>query len=208
MDGRFLTAFIIPKKWEIMGYTLKPFSLRHMLILHAIDSPFVSGKSVPTHPEQVLACLRICSGLHPDDAFKKRVSWLDSFRAARLQLDSKYFVEVVSSIMEYMQICASSPQVYTKPDTTEKRAENVPGPLSLATSLMSKLHMKPDEAWEMTLGQTIWYLTAHAISEGADIKILTTAAEAKADTEREALLKHNAEVLAKVKELRRNKPNG
>lgn len=207
MDGRFLTAFIIPKKWEIMGYTLKPFSLRHMLILHAIDSPFVSGKNVPTHPEQVLACLRVCSGMHPDDAFKK-VSWKDSFKAARLQLDSKYFVEVVSAIMDYMQVCASGPHVYTKPDTQEKRAENVPGPLSLATSLMSKLHMKPDEAWDLTLGQTIWYLTAHAISEGAEIKILTTEAEAKMDAEREALLKLNQEVLAKVKEMRSKKPNG
>jgi hypothetical protein len=207
MDGRFLTAFIIPKKWEIMGYTLKPFSLRHMLILHAINSPFVSGKNVPTHPEQVLAALRICSGLHPDDAFKS-VSILDSFRAARLQLDSRYFVKVVSEIMEYMQTCSSGPAVYTKPDENEKRAENVPGPLSLATSLMSKMGMTHEEAWNMTLGQTIWYLTAHAISEGADIKILTTEAEAKADAERELLLKLNAEVLAKVKEMRRNKPNG
>ena len=60
----------------------------------------------------------------------------------------------------------------------------------MAVSLMSGLNMSADEAWSVTVGQAVWYLTAHSIAEGADIRILNTEEESKIPKEREELLKH------------------
>ena len=94
MDGRFLTAFITPKKWEIAGYELKPFSLRHMMSLSALESPFVGGDKAPSTPEQVLAFLRVCSSQDPSSAFTN-VTLMDRFRCARMEVDTRYFVRIV-----------------------------------------------------------------------------------------------------------------
>ena len=200
MDGRFLTAFIIPESWDVMGYKLKPFSLRHMMVLAALDSPFV-GSRPPTCPEDVLVFLRVCSSEHPSQAFRKP-TLRDRWRILMMETRTEYFIEQVKAIFEYIETCNSSPKVWTKPEEgnqAEKRRENIPGPLSLATTLMSKMNLSHEEAWNMTLGQTIWYLTAYAVSEGSDIRILTTQEEAKASAEREALIAFQEQMLARIK---------
>jgi len=187
-----------------MGYKLNPFSLRYAMTLIAIDCPIVSGK-MPTTPEQILTFLRVCSSNHPADAFKPP-TLMDRVRTIRLETDHRYFQRTVVSIVKYMEVCNTCPEVYQKPsESGEKKKENVPGPLSLVIAMMGKLHMPSEEAWNLTLGQAIWYLTAHAVSEGADIKILATDDEAKAPLEHAALLKYQAEMRAKVKEQRKQK---
>ena len=189
MDGRFLTAFIIPKRWDIMGYKLKPFSLRYAMTLIAIESPFMEGVA-PTTPEHILMLLRVCSSDHPSAAFRSP-TLMDYVRVARLSVDQRLFIRVTLQILDYMNTCNACPEVYQKPASeTSKKRENVPGPLSMAVSLMSGLNMSADEAWSVTVGQAVWYLTAHSIAEGADIRILNTEEESKIPKEREELLKH------------------
>lgn len=199
MDGRFLTAFIVPEKWDIMGYKLRPFSLRHMLYLEAIESPMFTGKGpVTSTPEDLLVFLRVCSSVHPSEAFRKP-SIADRWNIARMTISSEYLYTQISKCVDYMHTCSSVPRVYRKEDGTSTKKENIPGPLSIATGLMSRIGFSKDEAWDCTIGQGIWYLTAYAESEGVDVKILTTQDEAKADSEREELERFQNEVLAKIK---------
>lgn len=117
-----------------------------------------------------------------------------------------YFYRRVTLIKEYVEACTTMPKTYEKEDgkNHKNNREGIPPALSIATSLMSKLNMTKDEVWDLTLGQAVWYLTAYAISEGADIKILTTDAEARFDKEREMLINFQKKELAKYK----SNPNG
>lgn len=186
-----------------MGYKLTPFSLRHMLYLQALNSPFLSEENKIPTPKDILVLLRICSSTHPSEAFSD-VTIGDRIRVAFMEVNPRYFFKALLQIKEYIEVCTTVPKTWEKPDEVQKVKENIPGPLSMATSLMSKLHLKKEEAWEMTLGQAVWYLTAYAVGEGADIKILTTEDESKAKSEREWLEKFQQSQLAKYKD----NPNG
>jgi hypothetical protein len=199
MDGRFLTAFVIPEKWDILGYRLKPFTLEHSLSLTVIDSPFLNGKVENAKPEDVLVFLRICSSEHPSKAFRKPTI-MDYWRIARMEADLLHLFDAIKQIMEYIEICCSTPKFYSKQNEKgiEVKKEGIPLPLILATNLMSKLGMSKHEAWSTTVGQAVWYITTYSINEGADIKVLTTDDEQKAESDLDFLKKLNEE-LAKNK---------
>jgi hypothetical protein len=198
MDGRFLTAFILPEKWEIMGYKLKPFSLRHTMTLTALESPIVMGQASMVTPEDIIIFLRVCSSKNAFVALKKP-SLMDRWNQARMERDTSYYFDQLMDINEYMKACNTMPSTYKKPDEAEKKKDNVPIFLGLVTSLMSKMNMSTDEAWDCTAGQAVWYLTAYSIGEGAEVKILSTQDEEKMDSEKALLIKMQAESRAKLK---------
>jgi len=210
MDGRFLNAFIIPREWDIMGYKLKPFSLRFMIYLTALESPFLVGTKPPTLPEDILVFLRVCSSGDPSKAFEKpKLS--DYYYSARLGVDMRYFAKIAIEIKQYIEVCCTSPKVYQKEDEVHKTSENVPMPLSFATSLMSRLHMSYDDAWNCTVGQAVWYLTAYSISEGAETKILSTEVEDKAESDLNKLKAYQEAEEKRIREewlTNRNKQDG
>jgi len=198
MDGRFLTAFILPEKWEIMGYELKPFSLRHTMTLTALESPIIVGEASMVTPEDIIIFLRVCSSKNAFVALKKP-SLMDRWNQTRMERDTSYYFDQWVAINGYMKHCNTMPSTYTKPDDTEKKKQNVPVVLGLVTSLMSKMNMSADEAWDCTSGQAVWYLTAYSIGEGAEVKILSTQDEEKMDAERAMLSKLQAASRAKLK---------
>jgi hypothetical protein len=182
MDGRFLNAFIIPREWDIMGYKLKPFSLRFMIYLTALESPFMIGTKPPSLPEDILVFLRVCSSGDPAKAFQKP-RLMDYYYTIRLSVDPLFYAKIAIQIKDYIELCCTSPKVYQKEDVVQSKTENIPMPLSFATSLMSRLHMSYEDAWNCTVGQAVWYLTAYGISEGAETKILSTEVEDKAESD-------------------------
>lgn len=197
MDGRFLTAFVLPRKWDVIGYELKPFSLRHTLALMALESPVLNGDHMATKPEDIIVFLRICS---TDNAFEAlgRPTLKDRWKLAWMEASTPYFLRALTLIHEYMKQCNTTPTTYTKSEQS-KNKENVPSVLGMATALMARLNMPPEEAWNCTVGQSVWYLTAFAVSEGADIKILSTEDEQKMGSEKEMLVRIQAEALARAK---------
>lgn len=201
MDGRFLTAFILPEKWEIMGYKLKPFSLRHTMTLTALGSPIVAGDMPRVKPEDIIIFLRVCSSENAFVALKKPSIW-DKWCQARMEINTHYYFDQLLSINAYIKLCNTMPSTYTKEEKEEKKGESVPVVLGLATSLMSKLHFTRDEAWDCTVGQAVWYLTAFAIAEGAEVKIISTQAEAKMNEEREMLIKVQQAARERIKKAR------
>ena len=205
MDGRFVTAFVLPEEWEILGYRVGPFTLRHYLTMLAIDSPILTGEVKDVRPEDVIIFLRICS---MDNAFValKEPTMADKWRQAKLEFNMNLMVRTVITIKEYVGTGLSAPKTFTKEDGVKQfKRENIPGVLGIATSLMARLNMDAEDAWRLTPGQAIWYLTAFAISEGAEIRILTTQEEAKAESEREFLLRKQKEALSFIKERMKNR---
>ena len=201
MDGRFLSAFIVPESWDILGYKLKPFTLRHMLYLTALKSPFIDKKpDTGITPEAVLVLLRVCSSEHPSKAFR-RPTIADYWRQGKMESDIEFFYGTVGTVFNYIQTCSSAPEVYKKEDNSlVPKKENLPPALSLATSLMVKLHIPEKAAWETPVGQALWYLTTVAINEGAEIKILSTEDEARAVYEKQVLKELEVEMQQKVAE--------
>jgi len=198
MDGRFLTAFILPEKWEIMGYKLKPFSLRHTMTLTALGSPIVEGDGPRVKPEDIVIFVRVCAAKDAFVALDKPSLW-DKWCHARMEVDTTYYFDQLMAINAYIRTCNTMPNTYTKEDGEEKKKENVPVVLGLATSLMSKLNFTKDEAWDCTVGQAVWYLTAYSIGEGADVKIISTQDEAKMESEKEFLVRMQKQARERLK---------
>ena len=118
-----------------------------------------------------------------------------------MQVDLPFFTRVISSCFNYINECSQSPITITKDNTENiKTKENVPFPLMMVVMMTSKLGMDMEQAWNTPVGQAIWFLTAFAIQEGSDTKIVSTEDDAKAKEERELLIKMQAEALAKIKE--------
>lgn len=199
MDGRFLTAFIVPERWDILGYKLRPFSLRHMLYLTALKSPFLVESESSPRPDDILVFLRVCSAEHPSKAFRPP-TLMDRWRVSRMTLDSGYMMAAQAKIMAFIEECSSAPVVYKKKEEKQKLKEGVPSCLSMATALMSKMNLPLEQAWDTPVGQAIWYLTSFAISEGSEISILTTQDEDSAEADKALLKKIEAQMLAKIKE--------
>jgi hypothetical protein len=202
MDGRFVTAFVLPEKWEILGYKLGPFTLRRYMALLAIESPVLTSPAAEISPEDMLIFARICSN---KDAFValKPPTLLDKWKRMRMEVDSAYFVRAVIDSKDYVETGVATPKTFSKDDgVKEFKKENVPSILGLVTSLMSKLNMTPEEAWGCTVGQAVWYLTAYAVSEGAEIRILSTQDEEKIESDRELLQRIQREALARLKKER------
>lgn len=201
MDGRFLTAFIIPEERDICGYKLKPYNLRHMLYLAAIDSPFVSQKSEKAMtPDALLLALRICSTNDVQGALRQKPTIREQILVGEMMANQDVFAKALHELLDYIGESNSVPVTFEK-DTSKKgpKAENAPPALMMAVALMSKLHLTKEEAWTLPVGQAVWYLTVYGITEGAETKILTTEQESKMDSEADFLKKVQADALAKLK---------
>lgn len=202
MDGRFLTAFVVPRRWKIGCYGLRPYSLRHMMYLTALESPFVSKDPQPKDftTENVMVFLRVCQSDHPENAFGS-LSIRELWFRTLMQTNLVYFTEIIKSCFNYISECSQSPVTISKDKTeTIKQKDNVPFPLMMVVMMTSKLGMDMEQAWNTPVGQAIWLLTAFAIQEGSDTQIISTEDDARAKDEREALIKLQAEALAKIKE--------
>lgn len=118
-----------------------------------------------------------------------------------MEADLEYFTGVVRACFNYVNECSQPPKTLEKPrGATSKTNDSVPFPLMMVTVLTSKVGLDIDKAWETPIGQAVWLLTAFAIQEGADTKIVTTESDEKSESEREALAKMQAEALAKIKQ--------
>lgn len=176
--------------------------MRHYMMLLALESPVLTGKATEIRPEDLIIFAKVCSQTNPFTALQKP-SWSDKWKMTKLEVDSEYFIETVMVTKEYIDACCSAPKTYTKEDgVKEFKKETLPGVLSMATSLMSKLHFTKEDAWSTPVGQAVWLLTAYAIGEGSEVKIMTTQDEASAESEREMLKRMQREALARIKEER------
>jgi hypothetical protein len=173
VDGRFLRAWTDPAaKVQILGRPVYPFCLKYRVRLLAIDSPLLSGKSVPT-PLDLLAAVKICA--------EEPLGELDKNELAMLERLGKMPGKFMDECERFTAYCLVDcwPKFWDDPDHKRGSADDIgiPWPLGVIASLI-KNGIEEKRAWEMPECQAIWLNAAWSSAAGSQSKILTTDEEA------------------------------
>ena len=197
MDGRFLRAFTDPAaKVQILGRPVYPFCLKYRVRLLAIDSPLMTGASVPT-PLDLFTAVKICAEEPIGELDKDEIKFVKS-----LEERPGRFMKECERFKDYCMV-SCWPKFWDTPESTKGTAEDVgiPWPLGVVAALI-KHGIDEKRAWEMPECQAIWLNAAWATANGSESKILTTDEEAFMD-EQERL-----EKVAPSAEVKNPKTNG
>jgi len=177
MCPRALSAFTDPRRLVVLGRFVDPFSMLRRLQLESVESPFVvPGKDV--RPLDLLIAVKICAG-EPIG----KLSLKDRFYLGRLSASETYFVKQMSRFTEFVLI-VSGPKFWEKM-AKHTNTTGMPWVLTVVCNLMNH-GVSEERAWTMPESQAIWLHSCFAISEGADMKVLTKQDEdliAKLETE-------------------------
>jgi hypothetical protein len=181
VDGRFLRAFTDPAaKVQILGRPVYPFCLKYRVRLMAIESPLITGASVPT-PLDLLAAVKICAEepLGELDAAEVRLVENLKERPGRFMTECERFGDYS------MTDCW--PKFWEDPVGKKATAEDIgiPWPLGVVAALI-KHGIDEKRAWEMPECQAIWLNAAWAAANGSESKLLTTDEEAFMDAQEKA----------------------
>jgi len=177
MCPRYLSAFTDPAQIKMLGRFVSPFSMLRRVQLEAVESPFVvPGKDV--RPLDLLIAVKICAGepIH-------KLSLKDYFYLSRLSHSETYFVKQMSRFSDFVLI-ESWPKFWEK-TAKHHNSTGLPWMLTVVCNLMAH-GVSEDRAWTMPESQAIWLHSCFAISNGADMKVLTKEDEdliAKLETE-------------------------
>lgn len=173
MDGRFLRAWTDPAaKVNILGRSVYPFCLKYRVRLMAIESPLITGASVPT-PLDLLAAVKICAEEPIGELSKEELRLVKNLN----ERPGKFMTEC-ERFSEYCLVDCW-PKFWDNPQGKKGSAEDVgiPWPLAVVASLI-KNGVEEKRAWEMPECQAIWLNAAWAAANGSESKILTTDEEA------------------------------
>lgn len=148
----------------MLGRYVEPFSMLRRLQMESVESPFVVADK-PVRPVDLLIAVKICAG-EPIG----KLGLIDRFYLARMNHSETYFVRQMSLFSEYVLINAW-------PKFWEKKAKyhnstGMPWYLTVVCNLMNH-GVSEERAWTMPEAQAIWLHSCFAISEGADMKVLT-----------------------------------
>jgi hypothetical protein len=180
VDKRYLTAFILPKEWEVVGYRLKPYSIRKHLNLIAVESPYVTGQ-VPTAAETI-QFLKFCASDCNSIIEIPKLTLFDYVAYARIRYYPQFHVHVIKCIVNYIKEYTIGPRYrIVKRDKTETivSRNTIPDMLGLTAICMSKLGMSEDEVLNSPIGKLTWYAAATAALDGADVRMETDEEAAK-----------------------------
>lgn len=173
---RFLGAFLNLNRHTVCGYELRPFCLRHRLVLDAIGSPYLPGGTVINpKPDDLILAARVCSIADPFEAV--RPSFGDTWRLVRLSSSPRRFHQQSLAWWAYVNDTATHPRVGGKPQTKKKNT-GLEWPLSVVVALMD-MGFTEEQAWTMPEGRALYYYFAKSIRDGAEIEINTTTMEDK-----------------------------
>ena len=164
MDARFIRAFTSPGETLLLGHRMKPFSLKHRMALHAVESPFVTpGKEVSVL--DLFVAVKICS-----EKSIRRLSFMDVVRMSFIKAKPNKIEGYIMAFHDYSNV-ANWPKFWEK----EKRqggSNGVPWMLSVVSNLISNVWSEED-AWSLPESQAIWYHSAISINNGNDVSIMS-----------------------------------
>lgn len=149
----FYKAFITPQV-SICGFSLGEFSYHHLVILRAIDSPFVS-----TDPDRnatgadLVTALKICGLLYPekDFSFKRK----DFVKAYILTIGVNRLNRECINFSNYIESHQQLPQFWNFDSSGGWSPASSPDELSTIT-LLIKNNIDHDKAWNMSIGYVNW----------------------------------------------------
>jgi hypothetical protein len=164
MDARFIRAFTSPGETLLLGHRMKPFSLKHRMALHAVESPFVTtGKDVSVL--DLFVAVKICS-----EKSIRRLSFMDVVRMSFIKAKPSRINAYILAFHDYSNI-ANWPKFWEN----EKRhggSTGLPWILSVISNLVSK-GWSEEDAWSLPESQAVWYHTAISINNGNDVSIMS-----------------------------------
>lgn len=164
MDARFIRAFTSPGETLLLGHRMKPFSLKHRMALHAVESPFVTpGKEVSVL--DLFVAVKICS-----EKSIRRLSFMDVVRMSFIKAKPSRINAYIIAFHDYSNI-ANWPKFWEN----EKRhggSTGLPWILSVISNLVSK-GWSEEDAWSLPESQAVWYHTAISVNNGNDVSIMS-----------------------------------
>lgn len=170
MDGRFLEAFtLLPRQRVVCGRVTKPLCLRHRIVLEAINSPFVDGKSSPTAIDVVIFS-KVVSSLDMAYMTSEVPSNEDKEWLRKMVDDEDVFLSQVAKCYDCISEQSKWPVFWNKKNNG--KSNGVPWVLSVVCNLV-KNGVPLEQAWTMPESQAIWMNAAMAISGGSDIDIVS-----------------------------------
>jgi hypothetical protein len=164
---------ILPDPCALCGVRLAPLTLGHMLLLHRVESPFVTGARYPGAGDLLLAII-LCS--QPWETSARQ--WADGQlprRIRRLRLKAaitlrRSHTQAVQAFQAYIDEGTRGPETWTNRDNP--RTPGAPWLQSVALVQQIHLHKTESAAWATPVAQALWDQAAWAESQG-HLQIMT-----------------------------------
>lgn len=174
MDARYLKASTaLPSPVKVCGKVLRPFCLRHRLLLESVESPFLNPENSSFRAWDVIVAVRILSG-YDKQCIGKPLTIREWFHLQFLRRNRTVLARNVGRIIGYLSINFSYPKFWEKEGV--KKMEKLPWVLSCVSTL-TRNGCTLEEAWTMPESEAIWMSVCHGIYDGNEIQILSTEEE-------------------------------
>ena len=171
MDKRFLDAFIDPAPFRLLGRSLYPWCLKYRVRLTAFNSPLLSGEREPT-PADLIFALQVCA----EEPLGGPLGWKDNLRIILMTRRPDKFATYLKAFLGYALV-NDWPKFWEQSKNKAQIDTGVPWPLAILANLV-EAGIDEKRAWEMPECQAIWWNSAFAIRNGAEVKIMTPEEEA------------------------------
>lgn len=143
---------------------MRPFSLKHRMALHAVESPFVvPGKEMSLL--DLFVAVKICA-----EKPIRSLSFMDVFRMSAIKAKPKKIGEYVDAFHEYSNI-SYWPKFWNQRKKQGGSARTVPWILQVISNLIAN-GWEEEAAWSLPESQAIWYHTAISIRNGNDVSLM------------------------------------
>jgi hypothetical protein len=170
MDKRFLSAYIDPAPFRLLGRSLYPWCLKYRVRLEAFQSPLIDGSRDITPADLILA-LKLCAE-EPIGKF----GICDSWRVIRLERDTKEFQRLLEAFSKYVLV-SHWPKFWEQSKAKGDTSKGIPFPLAIVANLIAN-GIEEKRAWEMPECQAIWMNTAFGVRNGAEVSVMSPEEEA------------------------------
>lgn len=148
----------------LLGHRMRPFSLKHRMALHAVESPFVTeGKSMSVL--DLFVAVKICS-----EKSIRRLTFMDVVRMSYIKANPAKIEAYAKAFHEYSNV-GNWPKFWDR-NKQQASGKGVPWILAVVSNLISN-GWEEEAAWSLPESQAIWYHTAISIRSGNDVALLS-----------------------------------
>jgi hypothetical protein len=195
MDARYVKAVaVLPHQNKVCGRTLRPFCLRHRMMLEAIGSPFLAPETSEFSAEDVVNATKILSTYDKEEA-SSSYTLRDRIEVAFMRRNKKRLLRNIGRVLGIINVSCSYPKFWSKKDAKKSRVsyERVPWVLSCVANLCRN-GVDLESAWTMPEGEAVWMSISSAIYNGSDIDILSTDEEKELEKFNERIEKYKKQM--------------
>jgi hypothetical protein len=136
---------------KVLGYKLRTFSVYHLALLRAVNSPFISGLEI--RPSDVIIFAKICTLKHGE--ILKSFSFYDRVKERYLCLNQHVFIKNVLNLMQFRENSMAGPTYWESEKGISLRDLSAPYEAALVVKL-TKAGFR--NAWDMQIGLSMWLM--------------------------------------------------